>query len=255
MVESLTTLICITPLPEWLQLQLQPLLDNGDMVMQSQPPLQGLYLIYDEQGLGLARAGEKGIVRVDFVAGKSRHRRLFGGGELLSRAVQAKNQPIVWDATGGLGRDAFVLASLGLKTIIFERNFIIYLLLSDGLYRGANDPDTAEVMQRIQLNYGSISSLPTDWQIVAKPDVVYLDPMYPQKQKSAAVKKEMAYFHLLLGNAELENDKALLQAAQRLAQKRVIVKRPANGVFLADVQPAFQYQGKTTRFDGYLPQV
>ncbi|MCO6504069.1 MAG: class I SAM-dependent methyltransferase [Snodgrassella sp.] len=254
MVESLSILICMVPLPDWLQEHLQPLLVNSKIIIQSQPPKQGLYLIYDDGGLGLARSGDKGVVRVDFVQGKLRHRRLFGGGELIARAVQVKNQPLVWDATGGLGRDAFVLASLALDVVVFEHNFIIYLLLKDGLIRAATDVHAAEITQHIQLHYGSILTLPQKQQLYPLPDVVYLDPMYPQKQKSAAVKKEMAYFHQLLGNADLENDKALLATAQKLAQKRVVVKRPSNGIFLADNQPAFQYQGKTTRFDGYLPK-
>lgn len=33
----------------------------------------------------------------------------------------------------------------------------------------------------------------------SRPDVAYLDPMYPERQKSAAVKKEMAYSHESVG--------------------------------------------------------
>ncbi|PIT52993.1 16S rRNA methyltransferase [Snodgrassella alvi] len=220
---------------------------------QPQPPAQGLYLLYEDSGLALAKAGHKGVVRVDFVQGTARHRRLFGGGELLARAVQAKNQPLVWDATGGLGRDAFVMASLGLEVVVFERNPYVYALLADGLQRALADEQTTSIAQRISLHYGSIILLQTEQKQIPLPDVVYLDPMYPQKQKSAAVKKEMAYFHELLGTADAHNDQALLLAAQKFAQKRVVVKRPANGVVLAEITPAFQYLGKTTRFDGYLP--
>nr|WP_238791200.1 class I SAM-dependent methyltransferase [Snodgrassella sp. ESL0253] len=220
---------------------------------QPQPPAQGLYLLYEDSGLALAKAGHKGVVRVDFVQGTARHRRLFGGGELLARAVQAKNQPLVWDATGGLGRDAFVMASLGLEVVVFEHNPYVYALLADGLQRALADEQTTSIAQRISLYYGSIILLQTEQKQIPLPAVVYLDPMYPQKQKSAAVKKEMAYFHELLGTADANNDKALLLAAQKFAQKRVVVKRPANGVVLAEKTPAFQYLGKTTRFDGYMP--
>ena len=253
MAVNLTTLICHAPIPDWLEKQLQPLFAGKVLNMQSQPPEQGLYLIYDDAGLGLAKASTKGIVRVDFVQGKLRHRRLFGGGELINRAVDAKHQPVVWDATGGLGRDAFVLATSGLKTVVFEHNFFVYLLLADGLYRAGADQQTASVTERLQLYYGSIQRISDSQYIEPLPDVVYLDPMYPQKQKSAAVKKEMAYFHELIGTADERNDQLLLETAQKIAQKRVVVKRPANGVFLANCQPAFQYQGKTTRFDVYLP--
>uniref|UniRef100_UPI003C6FD551 class I SAM-dependent methyltransferase n=1 Tax=Kingella oralis TaxID=505 RepID=UPI003C6FD551 len=95
---------------------------------------------------------------------------------------------------------------------------------------------------------------------IGKPDVVYLDPMYPERQKSAAVKKEMAYFHALMGQPENErgnpnaNDAALFQAARAVAKKRIVVKRPRLGAFLCGEKPAYQYAGKSTRFDVYLPR-
>ncbi|WP_239326679.1 class I SAM-dependent methyltransferase [Snodgrassella gandavensis] len=236
-----------------LPIHLKNLFATEKLHYQPQPPTQGLYLLYEDRGLALAKAGHKGVVCVDFVQGTARHRRLFGGGELLARAVQAKNQPLVWDATGGLGRDAFVMASLGLDVVVFEHNPYVHALLADGLQRAQADEQTAPIAQRINLYYGSIVLLPTEQTQIPLPDVVYLDPMYPQKQKSAAVKKEMAYFHELLGTADVHNDQALLLAAQKFAQKRVVVKRPANGVVLAEKTPAFQYLGKTTRFDAYMP--
>ncbi|ORF26914.1 class I SAM-dependent methyltransferase [Snodgrassella alvi] len=232
---------------------LQKLLASKKLCYQQQPPEQGLYLIYENDSLALAKAGQKGVVRVDFVEGTARYRRLFGGGELLARAIQAKNRPLVWDATGGLGRDAFVMASLGLEVVVFEQNPYVYVLFADGLKRAMVDEQTAHIAQQIHLHYGSITLPDAEQKQIPLPDVVYLDPMYPQKQKAAAVKKEMAYFHELLGNADINNDQALLLAAQKLARKRVVVKRPANGTVLAGKTPAFQYFGKTTRFDGYMP--
>lgn len=236
-----------------LSIPLQKLLASKNLCYQQQPPEQGLYLIYENGSLALAKAGQKGVVRVDFVEGTARHRRLFGGGELLARAIQAKNRPLVWDATGGLGRDAFVMATLGLDVTVFEHNPYVHVLLADGLRRALAEEQTAHIAQRIHLYYGSITLPDAEQKQIPLPDVVYLDPMYPQKQKAAAVKKEMAYFHELLGNADVDNDQALLLVAQKLARKRVVVKRPANGAVLAGKPPAFQYFGKTTRFDGYMP--
>ena len=84
-----------------------------------------------------------------------------------------------------------------------------------------------------------------------RPDVVYLDPMYPERRKTAAVKKEMAYFHDLVGSAQDEAE--LLDAALNTAKKRIVVKRPRLGEFLDGRKPAYQYTGKSTRFDVYLP--
>ena len=84
-----------------------------------------------------------------------------------------------------------------------------------------------------------------------RPDVVYLDPMYPERRKTAAVKKEMAYFHDLVGAAQDEAE--LLDTALNTAKKRIVVKRPRLGEFLDGRKPAYQYTGKSTRFDVYLP--
>lgn len=215
-------------------------------------PASGEYLLADADGLSLCRAGEKGRVRVDFAGAAAQYRRLKGGGELIGKAVNHTARPLVWDGTGGLGRDAFVLASLGLQVEVFEQHPAVACLLADGLRRAAEMPETAEIVARICLHFGDTGLLMP--QLAAqqeRPDVVYLDPMYPERQKSTAVKKEMAYFHGLVGAAQDES--ALLAAARAVAKKRVVVKRPRLGEFLAGHKPAYQYSGKSTRFDVYLP--
>lgn len=213
-------------------------------------PESGVYLLADQEGLALAKVGAKGVVRVDFVHGTAQHRRLYGGGELLGKAVNHSSQPRVWDGTGGLGRDAFVLASLGLSVTVSERHPVVAALLADGLRRAGEDAAVAPIAGRIAFCQGEMQTLLPGQD---PPEVVYLDPMYPQRQKSAAVKKEMAYFHELVGVAAATDDALLLQTARRHATKRVVVKRPQGGAVLAGVTPAFQYQGKSTRFDVYLP--
>lgn len=220
----------------------------------SQAPEQGEYLLADSDGLSLCRAGEKGKVRVDFAGGAAQYRRTKGGGELIGKAVNHTAHPTVWDGTGGLGRDAFVLASLGLQVNVFEQNPAVACLLSDGLMRAlaSEDAEVAQTAARIILHVGDTCALLSrlaDEQ--GRPDVVYLDPMYPERQKSAAVKKEMAYFHGLVGEAQ--NEAELLASARRAAKKRVVVKRPRLGEFLNGEKPAYQYTGKSTRFDVYLP--
>ena len=83
-----------------------------------------------------------------------------------------------------------------------------------------------------------------------KPEVVYLDPMFPQRTKGARVKKEMQVFHQLIGKdsaAEL-----LLLIAQECAQKRVVVKRPRIAPSLAGLKPNYTLEGKSNRYDIYL---
>ena len=222
-------------------------------VTQKQPE-NGVFLWYDETGLSLCKAGEKGRVQVDFINGAAKYRRTKGGGELIGKAVNHRTQPIVWDVTGGLGRDSFVLASLGLTVCTFEQNPSVFALLLDGIERAKKQPETAEIVSRITLIHGNAADiLSTRATAVGKPDVVYLDPMYPERQKSAAVKKEMAYFHELVGLSVPQDDAQLLHTARQVAKKRVVVKRPRLGEYLCSEKPAYQYEGKSTRFDGYLP--
>ncbi|OAM38640.1 class I SAM-dependent methyltransferase [Eikenella halliae] len=220
------------------------------IIISNTPPASCLYLAAEEQGIVLHRAGDKGSVWVDFTAGAAQHRRLHGGGELLAKAVGRSKQPAVWDATGGLGRDSFVLAGLGLNVHIFERHPAVYCLLADGLARALLHPDTAETASRLTLhNADAAEYMPQLTAEIGRPQVVYLDPMYPERRKSAAVKKEMVFFHELVGTAQ--NDAALLDAALATATARVVVKRPRLGNFLCGRQPDYQYTGKSTRFDVY----
>lgn len=220
------------------------------LAVSTTPPASGLYLAAEKQGIVLHRAGDKGSVWVDFTAGAAQHRRLHGGGELLAKAVGRSKQPAVWDATGGLGRDSFVLAGLGLNVHIFERHPAVYCLLADGLARALLHPDTAETASRLTLHHADAAEyMPRLAAEIGRPQVVYLDPMYPERHKSAAVKKEMAFFHELVGTAQ--NDAALLDAALATATARVVVKRPRLGDFLCGRQPDYQYTGKSTRFDVY----
>ncbi|XXQ69170.1 class I SAM-dependent methyltransferase [Neisseriaceae bacterium B1] len=240
------------------QQSLPPHLSSSELNIQTsvQQPENGVYLHYNESGLSLCKAGEKGRVEVNFAVGSAEYRRTKGGGELIAKAVNHTTKPIVWDATGGLGRDAWVLASQGLQVRVFEQHPAVFALLLDGITSARMLPEIAEIANNISLIYANASEqmlLLADEARYGKPDVVYLDPMYPERQKSAAVKKEMAYFHELVGQASAHDEAQLFQAAKQVAKKRVVVKRPRLGEFLCGAKPAYQYEGKSTRFDVYLP--
>ncbi|MEC5343292.1 16S rRNA (guanine(1516)-N(2))-methyltransferase RsmJ [Brenneria populi] len=195
-----------------------------------------------------------GAIFVDFVAGPMAHRRRFGGGrgEAVAKAVGIKKDylPEVVDATAGLGRDAFVLASLGCRVRMLERNPVVAALLDDGLRRGYQNAEIGPWL-RERLTLLHASSLTALDDISPPPDVVYLDPMFPHRQKSALVKKEMRVFQSLVG-ADSDAD-ALLAPARRLAQKRVVVKRPDYAPPLAGVPAQSMLATKSHRFDFYLP--
>tara|TARA_B100001094_G_C18196322_1_gene811512 strand:- start:21374 stop:22111 length:738 start_codon:yes stop_codon:yes gene_type:complete len=192
-------------------------------------------------------------IYVDFLTGKAAYRRKFGGGknQTLIKAIGLKSNKTwrVLDATAGLGRDAFVFASFGCDVVLFERHPVIAALLDDGLRRAYADPEIGTWMQsRMQLFYGS--SLTELEQYTQPIDVVYLDPMYPHKEKSALVKKEMRLFQTIVGS---DNDAdALLQPALNLARSRVVVKRPQTAEYLAHRSPTLTFDMKKNRFDVYL---
>ena len=193
-----------------------------------------------------------GGIFVDFVSGAMAHRRKFGGGrgEAVAKAVGVKGDylPDVVDATAGLGRDAFVLASVGCRVRMLERNPVVAALLDDGLRRGYEDAEIG-VWLRERLSLIHASSLTSLETLTPRPQVVYLDPMFPHKQKSALVKKEMRVFQSLVGPDE--DADGLLAPARRLATKRVVVKRPDYAPPLADVATPNAVVTKGHRFDIY----
>ncbi|MEK9496496.1 16S rRNA (guanine(1516)-N(2))-methyltransferase RsmJ [Photorhabdus sp. P32] len=211
-------------------------------------------LVLTPQRLELRKRDEPklGGIYVDFVSGTMAHRRRFGGGrgEAVAKAVGIKKDylPTVVDATAGLGRDAFVLASLGCHVRMLERHPVVAALLDDGLQRGYQDEEIGSWLQErmILLHASSITALAN---ITPPPDVVYLDPMYPHKQKSALVKKEMRVFQSLVGADEDADN--LLSPARALAKRRVVVKRPDYAEPLAGIAASAAIATKNHRFDIY----
>ena len=207
-----------------------------------------------DAGLQLLELGPQapGPVRVDFVAGAVAHRRLFGGGagQMIAKAVgvQSGVRPLVLDATAGLGRDAFVLAQLGCSVTLIERQPLIAALLEDGLLRAQIDPEVASIVARMQLLHGNAIDLLHAWA-GEPPQVIYLDPMFPHRDKSASVKKEMRLFRPLVGDDD--DAPALLAAALALATHRVVVKRPRKAPAIAGEKPGYVLEGNASRFDIY----
>lgn len=217
-------------------------------------PDSSLALVLTSEHLELRKRDEPklGGVYVDFVGGTLAHRRKFGGGrgEAVAKAVGIKGDylPDVVDATAGLGRDAFVLASVGCRVRMLERHPVVAALLDDGLQRAYQDPELSRWLPtHLQLIHAS--SLDTLATLSPRPDVVYLDPMFPHKQKSALVKKEMRLFQSLVG-ADNDAD-GLLAPARALAKKRVVVKRPDYAPPLAGMPTTNAIRTKGHRFDLY----
>ncbi len=209
-----------------------------------------------EQQLTLFKRDEPklGGISVDFIEGAVAHRRKFGGGrgQAIAKAAGLKQgvNPTVLDGTAGLGRDAFVLASLGCNVSLVERHPVVAALLDNGLQRAYQDSEIGSwMLQRMHLLPSHHIELLAE-EMANSVDVVYLDPMYPHREKSALVKKEMRVFQTLVGCDD--DADALLAPALQIASKRVVVKRPDYAEDLAGLTPSAVIETKKNRFDVYV---
>ncbi|VFP86857.1 Ribosomal RNA small subunit methyltransferase J [Candidatus Erwinia haradaeae] len=195
-----------------------------------------------------------GGILVNFSSKTQSYRRKFGGGieESISKAVGITREhfPSILDATAGLARDAFVLASCGCRVQMLERNPVILALLEDGLRRGYADLEIGSWL-RERLILLNPDGLLVFSKISPQPDVVYLDPMYPKNKKSALAKKEMRILQCLVGQDEDSDE--LLKPARALAKQRVVVKRPNYAKALAGMITNKSIKTKKHRFDIYPP--
>ena len=170
------------------------------------------------------------------------------GQELLVKAVRIKGatSPLkVADATAGLGEDSLILAAAGFDVVLFEHDPVIAVLLDDALRRAAQDSHLAEYVSRMQLRFeDSVQGLPGLREAC---DVVFLDPMFPAKQKQAKTNKKLQLFQRLQSPCSCEED--LMQAALAANPRKIVVKRPLKGPALAGKQPSYSISGKTIRYD------
>ncbi len=172
--------------------------------------------------------------------------------EVIAKAIGCKPnyRPRVFDATAGMGRDALIMAQLGCHVKMLERNFAIYHLLNNALLRLQSNPSCNEISERMQLNHKDSLQIVSELKDI---DVIYLDPMFPERKKSALVKKEMRLFKRLTGD---DSDSAnLFNQATRSQAKRIVVKRPKDAARLTDLAPNHEILGKQFRYDVYLTEL
>ena len=208
-----------------------------------------LELRHGDEGLELV--GDGMVLRADFARMLPRLRLDRLARELLVRAarVRGAESPTVVDATAGLGEDSLLLAAAGFTVTMFERDSAIAALLRDALERAADEPQLAGIVERMTLVEGdSVAGLR---ELSVPPDVVFLDPMFPGRTKSAAVKKKFQLLHHL--ERPCEDEEGLLAAALSARPRKVVVKRPPKGPWLAGVKPSHSLAGKAVRYDVIVP--
>ena len=205
-------------------------------------------LIQKLEGLTLV-SGDLSL-RGDFSSMKDRLKPNNLNGEMLVRAARIKtplsgNVPVAIDATAGLGEDSFLLAAAGFKVYLFEKNETIAALLKDALERALKDPDIAETASRMIFVEGdSIAGMKA---LTERPNVVYLDPMFPERRKSGLIKKKFQLLQLL--ERPCDDEEGLLNAAMSVSPAKIVIKRPAKAPVLGGIKPSYTISGNSIRYD------
>jgi len=194
----------------------------------------------------------QGELQVDFVNGAVGHRLRFGGGRgqdiAKAMGLRAGKTPKIIDATAGLGRDAFLLASLGAEVTLIERSEKMHDLLHKGMARAAAEGgDYADIIARMTLLKGDAKVLLPDLNAEA----ILIDPMHPPRKNSALVKRELRQVREIVGTDEDAAD--LLSVALENASKRVVLKWPAKADPIVGIRScSHQIIGKSTRYDVFM---
>lgn len=219
-------------------------LENADEILAP----GGARLLVGVDAVALEVAGFGRPLRVDFISPRLDYRLRRGGREQLLQACGVPRNAGVSlvDGTGGFGIDAFVLAHAGARVTVLERHPIVFALLRDAHLRAKREPKLAEAAARMQLVHADA----IEWLAVEqRADVVYLDPMFPARRKSALVKRPMRMLEAMVDDERAER---LLSAAIGSAGRRVVLKRPLRGALVPLARDAsYSLQGRSVRFDVY----
>jgi len=237
---------------------IQALIENDTFELSDTNAGLCSYLFFDENALTYSLRADNQTLTLShsFTSGKNKHRQQYGGGknQPLPKACGLDKHPnwTIFDATAGIGRDAYVLASLGAQVTLCEQHPVLYALLVDALNRAALDEEVKAVVQRIQIIHGNssdvLNAMPET--TVKRPDVIYLDPMYPDRKKSAKIKKDMQILQYLVGHNT--QDGLLFETAYATAINRVVVKRPKTAKSITSIKPSYNVSSENTRYDVYV---
>ena len=219
-----------------------------ELLEAAQRAAQGAGLALEQRPEGLTLLGDGMELTGDFSQLLPRLRQDRLSKELLVRAAHIKGaeHPLrAVDATAGLGEDSLLLAAAGYEVLLVERDPVIAALLADCLRRARADERLAAMAGRMHLQPGEATLVLG--QLPQAPHLVYLDPMFPAKGKAALTQKKLQLFQRLAPPGAQEEE--LLAAGPR----RVVVKRPLKAPALAGRKPSHSVEGKTIRYDVFVP--
>jgi len=162
--------------------------------------------------------------------------------------LRAGKTPMIIDATAGLGRDSFLLASLGAQVTLIERSEEMHMLLAQGMERAEREGGHfGEIIGRMTLLKGDAQDLIPELY----GEAILIDPMHPERKKSALVRQDLRQVRAIVGTDDDAAD--LVRLAIKHARQRVVLKWPAKADPIEGVQKCtHQIRGKTTRYDVFM---
>ena len=207
----------------------------------------GLTVLFDSKGVSLT--GYNLTYQGDF---EGMLRRVTEGRllhEMLVKATKTDVEGLVAvDATAGMGEDAFLIAANGYNVTLHEQNPVVALLLKDAIKRAKRQPILKDIVSRMHVVEGdSVELLSKRLDPV---DLVYLDPMFPGRQKSGLIGKKLQLIQKM--ESPCSNEDSLFDAAISAGPSKIIVKRPLKAPFLAGRKPNYSLDGKAIRYDCYV---
>ena len=225
--------------------------EQGELYPYCQQLMTQFGLVYSENLLPRLHIGHFGLSLLDTrghaitldwndVQWKQRARGARGQDPLVKVSLATQGAWIL-DMTAGWGRDAMVMAQAGGHLTLLEKNPLMAAMLFQA--------HQSLIDFNLQSNIRCVWANAHDYlkNMTEKPDVIYIDPMHPERQKSALVKKHLQVLQQLVPpNEDVEE---LIQLALQHALKRVVVKWPEKQS--AHFKPSYSVHGKTIRFDVY----
>ena len=198
-------------------------------------PDRGWHLFVDRDGLTLRKSGER--FRLPDAPPRARRR---SRKSTLARACDAGSRVRVLDATAGWGTDGLALARLGCHVRMLETHPQVFAMLDDRLRRSG-------VLAAAEWTDARSRMCRADGE---RYDVVYLDPMFPPRNKTALPARPLQVLREIVGE-DAPDASELLALARRCALGRVVMKQRAHGPAVGE--PDWRITGRTVRFDVYRP--
>lgn len=222
------------------------LADKLNIELVHEPVEDKMMLCLDDNGLSLIKEGL--TIRGDFSQMMKRLNQANLQHEMLVKAAKIKDMKqgaIAIDATAGLGEDSILLAAAGFDVKMFERDSIIAELLADAMDRAKEIPELSPIIEKMELVQGD--SIEAMENCTFTPDIIYLDPMFPARTKSGLIKKKFQLLQQL--ESPCEEGEQMVKAALAANPRKVIIKRPLKGEYLAGIKPNHSISGKAIRYD------